>query len=307
MCFIGYVCLIGALAPASLFTGYDTAGHVAEETHVSHISTPRAMFLAVCNALVLGLVLIVGINFCITDYDALTGDATPSHASYVILWEQTVGPKVAVFFLVILFVGIECSNCANLTSASRMIYALARDDALPFSKHLYHMDLYLGGPVRSIWAALLLCFILALPGVGSESVLSALFSLTATGLYTSYAIPIFLRVTIGCDTFCPAEWSLGSYSYPMSCFAVVWCAFMVVILCLPTSADLSVDTFNYSPIALGAVIFLATVAWVFSARFWFKGTLSNIDGDGGAKTDKEFTIATATVTVTAPASAQQRV
>ena len=37
------VCLIGSLAAASTFTGYDTAAHIAEETEVSHISTPYAM------------------------------------------------------------------------------------------------------------------------------------------------------------------------------------------------------------------------------------------------------------------------
>ena len=55
-----YVGLIGMLAAASTFTGYDTSAHVAEETFDSHNSTPVAMFLSVANCIILGLLLIIG-------------------------------------------------------------------------------------------------------------------------------------------------------------------------------------------------------------------------------------------------------
>lgn len=55
-----YVTLIGVLFAASTFTGYDTAAHVAEETTNSHNSTPFAMLGSVVNAIVLGLILIIG-------------------------------------------------------------------------------------------------------------------------------------------------------------------------------------------------------------------------------------------------------
>lgn len=38
-----YVAMVGSLAAASVFTGYDTAAHVAEETTNSHDATPKAM------------------------------------------------------------------------------------------------------------------------------------------------------------------------------------------------------------------------------------------------------------------------
>ena len=51
---IPFVCLIGSLAAASTFTGYDTAAHIAEETQVSHLSTPHAMIGSTINALITG-------------------------------------------------------------------------------------------------------------------------------------------------------------------------------------------------------------------------------------------------------------
>ena len=112
-----------------------------------------------------------------------------------------------------------------------------------------------------------------IPGLTNPTVLGALFSLTATGLYSSYLIPILLRVTVGRSTFQPAEMNLGKYSLPMGIFSVVWCLFMILILCLPQAAPISVDNMNYSPIALGIVIIFAYVSWMVSARHWFKGSL----------------------------------
>lgn len=54
---VPFVCLIGSLAAASTFTGYDTAAHIAEETEVSHISTPYAMIGSTINALITGKML----------------------------------------------------------------------------------------------------------------------------------------------------------------------------------------------------------------------------------------------------------
>ena len=75
------------------------------------------------------------------------------------------------------------------------------------------------------------------------------------------------------NTFQPAEINLGKYSVPMGIFSVVWCLFMILILCLPQAAPISIDNMNYSPIALGIVIIFAFVSWMVSARHWFKGSL----------------------------------
>jgi amino acid transporter len=219
---VGYVALIGSLTAASTFTGYDTAAHVAEETTDSHQSTPKAMLWAVYNCFFLGIILIAGMNFSIqgsveTFLNEVQDDDTGVNQAYTILFRQTVGDSGAIAFLFITLVAIECSNCANLTSAARMLYSFARDGALPFSNIWYHIDPRFGGPVRAIWLCLLIAFLLGLPSIGSSTVLGALFSLTATGLYASYIIPIFLRVTVARDTFQPKEYNLGMRNCVRDC------------------------------------------------------------------------------------------
>jgi amino acid transporter len=275
-----YVILIGTLFAASTFTGYDTAAHVAEETTNSHNSTPIGMLLSIVTCYLLGIVLILGMNYCIQDLDELLDASGTNQQAYTLLWQSTVGDQATMFFLLIVFVAVECSNSANLTSASRMVYAFARDKAFPGSQYMYVMDRTLGCPLRAIWFCVFFSFLLGVPGLANDSVLSALFSLTATGLYLSYLIPIFLRVTVAKDSFEPAEFNLGAWSIPMGWFSVCWCVLMVIILCLPETAPVTTSNLNYSPLALGGILILAWGYWILSARFWFKGALNvNIAAD----------------------------
>ena len=256
---------------------------MGEETVNSHEATPRAMLFSIYNAFVLGLILIIGMNFCIQgslscstdDGCVLKGvfddDGSQANQAYTIIWQQTVGTQATVFFLVITLIAIECSNCANLTSAARMIYSFARDGGLPFSKTFYHIDNYFGGPVRAVWLAIFIAFCFGIPGLFNSTVLEALFSLTATGLYASYIIPIFLRITIAKDTFKQGEWNLGDWSITFGWISVVWGLFMIFVLCLPNVYPIAYSNLNYSPVALGMILLYAVVTWYVDARYWFKG------------------------------------
>ena len=59
-------------------------------------------------------------------------------------------------------------------------------------------------------------------------------SASVIGLYTSYATPIFLRITSGRDTFVPGTFSLGRWCVPLGAIAVAWVTFINVLLMFPT-------------------------------------------------------------------------
>ena len=118
--------------------------------------------------------------------------------------------------------------------------------------------------------------LLGIPGLTNPTALGALFSLTATGLYSSYLIPILLRVTVSRNSFQPAEFNLGKYSIFVGWISILWCLFMIIVLCLPQDTPITINNMNYSPIALGIVLVGAWFSWVVSARFWFKGTFNMI-------------------------------
>jgi hypothetical protein len=66
---------------------------------------------------------------------------------------------------------------------------------------------------------------------------------------------------------------LGRWSPLIGWIAIVWVAFIAVLFCLPQymNSPFSWKLFNYTPIAVGAVLVLAGGWYLISARKWFKG------------------------------------
>lgn len=79
------------------------------------------------------------------------------------------------------------------------------------------------------------------------------------GLYTSYATPIFLRITSGRDKLVPGTFSLGRWSNLIGAIAVAWVAFINILLLFPSgqhtnAKDMSELSFLLSPVfALKAI------------------------------------------------------
>lgn len=53
------------------------------------------------------------------------------------------------------------------------------------------------------------------------------------GLYTSYAVPIFLRITSGRNRMDPGPFHLGRWSVPVGTIAVAWVIFIITMLFFP--------------------------------------------------------------------------
>uniref|UniRef100_A0ACD5XFY4 Uncharacterized protein n=1 Tax=Avena sativa TaxID=4498 RepID=A0ACD5XFY4_AVESA len=113
--------------------------------------------------------------------------------------------------------------------------------------------------------------------LGSQVAFQAMVSISTLGQYIAYALPIFFRVTTSRKSFVPGPFHLGRYGVFVGWAAVLWVAFLTVLFSLPVAYPVAQETFNYTPVAVGGVLLLSLAAWVFSARFWFKGPITNVD------------------------------
>ncbi len=62
-------------------------------------------------------------------------------------------------------------------------------------------------------------------------------SAAVLGLYTSYVVPILLRITSGRDKLVPGPFSLGRWYMPIGIVAVAWVAFISVLLLFPPGVN----------------------------------------------------------------------
>ena len=112
-----------------------------------------------------------------------------------------------------------------------MCWSFARDHGLPFSRIWSHVNPRVGVPVNAVWFMVTFAFLLGLPMLKSYVAFSAVVSISTIGLYISYAIPIFLRITVSRKQFVKGAFHLGFMSMPVAVIAVAWVSLITVCYC----------------------------------------------------------------------------
>ena len=159
---------------------------------------------------------------------------------------------------------------SSVTANSRMIYAFARDGAIPFSGLWHRINHRTRTPTNSIWLAAVGAFILGLPYLYSPTAYFAITSIAVIGLYVAYVSPVFLRLRAG-NRFIEGPWTLGRWSRPVGIIATIWVAVIFVLFMLPQFLPITVSSFNYTPVVFIVVLGGAAIWWTTSAKNWFKG------------------------------------
>ncbi len=263
-----YVFLLGLLVAQYTFTGYDASAHMTEEMLNAAVAGPKGIVNAIVMSLIAGWVLLVGVTFAIQDYDAVLGTATGVPPVQVFL--DAVGPVGGVLLLLIVIGAQFFCGMASVTANSRMLYAFARDGAVPGSRIWHSINPRTRTPTNSIWFCVVFAFMLGLPYLWNATAYAAVTSIAVIGLYISYIIPVYLRRLAG-DSLERGPWHLGRWSAPVGWIAVAWVVFICVLFCLPQVSPITPATFNYAPVAVGVVMLFAGGWWLLSARRWFTG------------------------------------
>jgi amino acid transporter len=282
-----YVFLIGLLNAQYTFTGYDASAHVSEETKTARISAPKGIVNSIWISMVAGFILLLGVSMAIptewpqtingveyAGYDALAVDLVP----WATIFEYATGHTIGLLLILIVIVAQFFCGMSSITANSRMVYAFARDGAVPFSDYWHHVSHKARVPVRTAWFGAIGAFILALPYLYNVAAYAAVTSIAVIGLYIAYLTPVFLRRING-KAFVPGPWVLSKTWGPLiGWIAILWVVFIVILLMLPQyntavpwSPDFTFTAFNYAPIAVLVVIGGAGLWYAVSARKWFKG------------------------------------
>jgi len=263
-----YVVLLGLLLAQYTFTGYDASAHMTEETRDAAVAGPRGIVASILVSLAAGWVLLVGVTYAIQDYDAALGSSTGVPPAQIFI--DAVGRTGGKLLLLIVIVAQLFCGMSSVTANSRMIYAFSRDGAVPLSDLWHRINPRTRTPTNAIWLGASGAFVLGLPYLWNVTAYAAVTSIAVIGLYIAYVLPTLLRLRQG-DNFRRGPWHLGRWSRPIGTIAVIWVAFITVLFMLPQVYPVGRKTFNYTPVAVLAVIGFAGIYWLVSARHWFKG------------------------------------
>ena len=263
-----YVFALGLLMSQYTLTGYDASAHMTEETKNAAKAGPRGIVNSILVSLVAGWVLLIGLTFAIQNYSGELGSATGVPPAQIFI--DAAGQKTGEFLLLIAIGAQLFCGMASVTANSRMIYAFARDGAIPGSKLWHRINKRTRTPTNSVWFAAVGAFILSLPDLWNATAYAAVTSIATVGLYVAYVIPVFLRVLRG-DSFEKGPWNLGRWGRLIGIVASAWVVVIFVLFMLPTTSPIKLSNFNYTPIAFLVVLGGAAIWWFVSARKWFTG------------------------------------
>ncbi len=265
---IFYVLLLGLLLAQYTFTGYDASAHMTEETHNAARSGPRGIVMSIVVSLFAGWILLIGITFAIskshysTDLGALVPPAQ--------IFTDAIGATGAKLLLLVAIGAQLFCGMSSVTANSRMIYAFSRDGALPGSRIWHQVNKRTRTPTNAIWLAAVGALILGLPYLWNSTAYAAVTSIAVIGLYIAYVSPTYLRLRQG-ENFQRGPWHLGRWSYLVGIIAVIWVVFITILFMLPTASPIHWSNFNYTIVAVLAVIGFAGIYWLVSAKNWFTG------------------------------------
>lgn len=225
--------LASALMAAYVLYGFDTAASVAEETKNARKSAPRAVLRALLVSGLGGLALVL---FALMAAPSLTdGQLAGQGLPYVIkaVFGDTLGP----IFLADVAVAVVVCTLTIQTGTIRLIYAMARDGALPCSRRLAKVNARTGTPLAPALLSGGLAIGLLLLNVGNPTVFSTITATSVVVVYLAYLLvtgPLLakrLRQTMPAAQ--PGWFSLGRWGVVVNALAVVYGLAMIVNIAWP--------------------------------------------------------------------------
>ena len=263
------VFLLGLLLPIYTITGYDASAHTSEETKRAAHAVPRGMVSSIVWSSVAGWVMLVGFVLVIPDMDEAA-----KQGFNVFFWaiESRMNPAFATLLYLAIFVSQWLCGLATVTSASRMIFAFARDGGLPGSTALSSVSKAHRTPVAAIWtasiASVLFVGLTSIPGlsIGGSSIYTVVVSCTVIFLFLSFTLPIalgfFAHGTAKWNKMGP--WNMGAGLFKVTALLSVLAMALIFYIGVQPPNDLALS------ITVGFFILTALIWFVFEDRR-FKG------------------------------------
>ncbi len=257
------------------FVGFESAGAIAEEVHEPRKNLPKSVIFSLTFIAIVVMYSSLAIILAIPDMSKVT--APPGDPNFIadpVSWTLTsaLGDSIAKPVEILFVIGFLASFLALQTSASRVIWAYARDNALPGSSWLVKLSSGQKQPVNAILVTTVVGAALFLLSNLSPNIYLLMVNFTTGGFFIAFLFPLvgFLVVQLR-GKWTPGPWTLGSASLIVTILAVAWALFEFLNISWPrpVNADRYLDWSVWIAVVglgiIGAVIYGSVRARVVDA------------------------------------------
>jgi amino acid transporter len=230
----GYLSLGGPFLVAMAFVGwsfvgFESAGSIAEEVHHPRRNIPKAVIFSISFIAIVVMFSSLSIILAIPP-DIAANSSDPVFDTLVF----QLGDTVAKFAEVLFTIGFLASFLALQTSASRLIWSYARDNALPAPKLLSRLTKGQQQPAVALVVATVIGSIIIYLSQAAPDFYTLMLNFTSGGFYLAFLFPLigalYVKLT---KKWIPGPFSLGPWSMFVSVIAVIWAVFQFLNIAWP--------------------------------------------------------------------------
>ncbi|KAF2092918.1 amino acid transporter [Rhizodiscina lignyota] len=260
------VCVgLGLLTTAFSVSGADAVIHMADEVNNVRTRVPRSMMIGVISNGVMMIIWIIVLLYCIGNLDIVTAASNPLVEVY---FEATGSTGGTVALVLISSATIFFALFNAMASVSRLIWAFAKDNGLPFSPVFARINRKFEVPLNALFLISAICVLLSIIYVASTTAFNAILSLQTLALNVSYVLPILFTFIRKLQGRAPERgpFNLGRCGILVNGFALAYLLFEIEWMPFPTELPVTGSNMNYAGPILLAVILIALADYAISGR-----------------------------------------
>ncbi|MCJ1391115.1 hypothetical protein MMC18_003977 [Xylographa bjoerkii] len=273
---------IGFITPMGSFLGLDGADHIAEECQSANKVIPRAMLISMGINGVLGFAMLLAVLFCMGDITQAVFSVTGYPFIDIMVYgtgSVNGGTSLAAIMLSINVL----SSTAVLATASRMLWAFARENGVPFSRFIARVDTRTRLPLYSIGVTCIINVCLACINIGSTAAFQAFISLLIASYYSSFLIAasvMLMKRINGQDRDLPwGPFRLGKAGIPITILAMLYTLVGTFFTFWPYTPQINAASMNYSSLLYGAALLFSVVYYILYGRKQYQGPIYELGGN----------------------------
>lgn len=204
---------------------------------------------------------------------------TPIHE----LWRQATGSDTAaVVFLIALFATLLFVANAMQQTASHLIWAFGRDDALIFSEHVSRVHPTLEVPVWGLLVNAICVLVTGCLYLASTAAFNALVNSSIVLQMVSFAIPCgIMIIQRRKEAILPSDrlFKLPSwFGWGCNLLVVAFALIEVIFFCFPTALPVSGASMNYTCAIIAVFGIFGAMNWWWHAKKHYHGPTTDFVG-----------------------------
>ncbi|KAK7705877.1 hypothetical protein SLS64_007828 [Diaporthe eres] len=257
--------------------GADAAAHMSEELQSTSKTIPRSMILTTAVNGLLGWIMVITFAFCLgPNVDDILSSPT-GYPLMAVFYNSTKSTASATIMSIFILLMLVSSNLSMVATASRQLFAFARDEGLPFSPWFARVSRN-ELPMNAIVVTFVTSTLLSLINIGSATALNSITSLSTNALLSSYICSIgcmIWRRWTGAPLL-PSHFSLGRWGLAVNIASEAFLIFSFIFAFFPVSPSPSADVMNWNILIYGVVVVGSVLYYFLRGRYRYVGPVEYV-------------------------------